>query len=70
MSDFKSKLPDFNELTSMTGKLFKGIKNSIGEIIHDYKAKRAEPEETKPPEAPVVDPVAPEEKPQNETKSP
>lgn len=44
MSDFKSKLPDLNELTSMTAKLFKGIKASVSEIIQDYKQKRAQPE--------------------------
>ncbi len=41
MSDFKSKLPNFEEITSMTSKLFKGIKKSVDEIIHDYKEKRA-----------------------------
>lgn len=40
MSDFKSKLPDFKELGSMTSKLFKGIKSSVEEIIRDYKEKR------------------------------
>lgn len=50
MSDFKSKLPDFQELTSMTGKLFKGIKTSVEEIIHDYKEKRANAEADKPVE--------------------
>ncbi|KTD47708.1 hypothetical protein [Legionella quateirensis] len=40
MSDFKSKLPDLKELSSMTSKLFKGIKNSVEEIIQDYKHKR------------------------------
>lgn len=44
MSDFKSKLPDLQELGSMTGKLFKGIKASVDEIIHDYKEKRANAE--------------------------
>lgn len=44
MGDFKSKLPDLNELGSMTGKLYKGIKNSVKEIIEDYKKKRAQPE--------------------------
>jgi hypothetical protein len=44
MSDFKSKLPDFKEISSMTSKLFKGIKDSVTEIIHDYKQKRAEAE--------------------------
>lgn len=43
MSDFKSKLPDLKELTAMTGKLYKGIKASVEEIIHDYKEKRSEP---------------------------
>lgn len=41
MSDDKSKLPDFKELTTMASKLFKGIKDSIDEIIHDYKEKRS-----------------------------
>lgn len=44
MSDFKSKLPDFKELSSMTSKLYKGIKTSVEEIIKDYKQKRAESE--------------------------
>lgn len=57
MSDLKSKLPDFQELTSMGSKLFKGIKNSVDEIIKDYKEKRAtaEPEKT-------AEDVAPEPK--------
>ena len=70
MSDFKSKLPDFKELSSMTSKLFKGIKTSVEEIIKDYKEKRAEAEakekaeaemnkaETKPTESTIVKPVA------------
>lgn len=49
MSDFKSKLPDFQELTSMTSKLFKGIKASVGEIIDDYKKKRSENEAQEAP---------------------
>lgn len=49
MSDFKSKLPDLQELGSMTKKLFNGIKNSVGEIIHDYKEKRAQPETEEQP---------------------
>ncbi|KTD30831.1 hypothetical protein Lmor_2938 [Legionella moravica] len=44
MSDFKSKLPDFKELTSMTTKLYKGIKSSVEEIIQDYKQKREQQE--------------------------
>ncbi len=41
MGDFKSMLPDLKELGSMTSKLFGGIKNSVQEIVHDYKEKRA-----------------------------
>ncbi|MDR3442501.1 MAG: hypothetical protein P4L65_05740 [Legionella sp.] len=40
MSDPKSKLPDFKELASMTGKLFGDIKTSVGQIIQDYKELR------------------------------
>ncbi|WP_298627090.1 hypothetical protein [uncultured Legionella sp.] len=56
MSDFKSKLPDLQELSSMTSKLFKGLKESVTEIIKDYKEKRAvdttdeEPKEKAPAE--------------------
>lgn len=59
MSDFKSKLPDFKELSSMTSKLYKGIKTSVEEIIQDYKQKRveaevkAEEEMKKPTETPI-----------------
>lgn len=42
MGDFKSKLPDLKELTSMSSKLFHGIKTAVTEIIHDYKEKRAQ----------------------------
>jgi hypothetical protein len=44
MGDLKSKLPDLKELTSMSSKLFNGIKGAVTEIIHDYKEKRAEQE--------------------------
>ncbi|HAT8178730.1 TPA: hypothetical protein JA361_04485 [Legionella pneumophila] len=66
MSDFKSKLPDLNELTSMTAKLFKGIKTSVSEIIQDYKQKRAQPvgTEEKPTES-----KAAESKPEPKTES-
>jgi len=37
MSDLKSKLPDLNEISSMAGKLFKGIKKSVVDVIDDYK---------------------------------
>jgi hypothetical protein len=50
MSDLKSKLPDLKELSSMSCKLYNGLKNSVTEIIHDYKEKRADldkAEETK-----------------------
>ena len=42
MNDMKSKLPDMEELTSMTTKLFKDIKTSVGEIVADYKKNRAQ----------------------------
>jgi hypothetical protein len=61
MSDFKSKLPDFKELTSMTSKLYKGIKSSVQEIIRDYKQKRTEPE-TKSAEKAKKPTATPEEK--------
>ncbi|MGC1181985.1 hypothetical protein [Legionella sp.] len=67
MSDTKSKFPNFKELSSMTGKLFKDIKTSVGEIIEDYKKTRVSPEvndnvskETKSEES-KSDPVKPEE---------
>lgn len=53
MSDFKSKLPDFKELTSMTTKLYKGLKASVEEIISDYKEKRQEPTTHVKKDAPV-----------------
>ncbi|KTD65497.1 hypothetical protein [Legionella spiritensis] len=40
MSDFKSKLPDLKEISSIATKLFKDVKTSVGEIIDDYKQKR------------------------------
>lgn len=44
MGDFKSKLPDFQELTKFTSKLFNDVKKSVCEIMDDYKKKRAESE--------------------------
>lgn len=41
MGDFKSKLPDLQELGSMTGKLFHDVKTSVCGIIDEYKKKRA-----------------------------
>lgn len=40
MSDFKSKLPNFNEISSIASKLFKDVKTSVTEIIDDFKNKR------------------------------
>lgn len=40
MSDIKSKIPDFKELASMTGKLYNDLKTSVGQIIKDYKDVR------------------------------
>ncbi|MDI1352255.1 MAG: hypothetical protein PSV35_05720 [bacterium] len=62
MSDFKSKLPDLKELGSMTSKLFNGIKQSVTEIVHDYKQKRAEEDaKQKTEEVVVVTPTEPKE---------
>jgi hypothetical protein len=38
----KAKLPDLKEVTGMATKLFTDVKNSITEIMQDYKAKRVE----------------------------
>lgn len=46
MSDLKSKIPDLNEITSMAGKLFKDVKQSITEIIADYKESHPQQEES------------------------
>jgi hypothetical protein len=40
MSDMKSKLPNFEEVTQIAGKLFRDLKNSVSEIMTDYKKKR------------------------------
>lgn len=44
MSDLKSKLPDFKEITSIASKLFKDVKTSVCEIIDEYKKKREDEE--------------------------
>ncbi|MGQ3892745.1 hypothetical protein [Legionella sp. CNM-4043-24] len=62
MGDFKSKLPDLNELANMTGKLFKDVKNSVTEIIADYKKKREEAEVEQPGEVVSSTPVETVEK--------
>jgi hypothetical protein len=74
MADKKSKLPDLNELGSMAGKLFKDIKNSVTDIVKDYKEKRevGEEEKAKAPEtpaAPKAKPAAPKAKPAEPTKA-
>lgn len=55
MSDSKSKFPDLNEIGTIAGKLFKDIKQSVVEIIDDYKQKHPQtPEAPKPVDEPVV----------------
>ena len=39
MSDLKSKMPDLNEIGSIAGKFFNDMKQSVVEIIDDYKKK-------------------------------
>ncbi|MCP0914662.1 MULTISPECIES: hypothetical protein [Legionella] len=48
MGDFKSKLPSLKELGTMATKLVKDLKNSVDEIISDYKQKREDEEAIKP----------------------
>lgn len=38
----KSKIPDLNECTAMATKLFKDVKQSVSEIVKDYRGKRAQ----------------------------
>ncbi|MFA5960112.1 MAG: hypothetical protein WC785_06310 [Tatlockia sp.] len=40
MSDSKSKMPDFKEISAIAGKLFTDIKKSVSEIMDNYKKKR------------------------------
>ena len=42
MGDSKSKIPDMEEIKSITGKIFKSLKSTITEVVHDYKKKREE----------------------------
>lgn len=72
MSDLKSKLPDFKEVTSMAAKLFKDVKTSVSEIIVEYKKKRAEEAaaaETETAKAPKASPEA-KEKVEEKPKAP
>jgi hypothetical protein len=61
MGNFKSMLPDFKELSSMSSKLFKSIKSSVEEIIKDYKDKRAVEAANMPEEAPPANESAKQE---------
>jgi hypothetical protein len=71
MGDFKSKLPDFQEIIGFTGKLLKDVKKSVGEIVDDYKLKRAQeaaaseinPAPNPTPTAPETPPIPPATKP-------
>lgn len=72
MSDFKAKLPDLKEIGAMASKLFKDVKNSVCEIIEDYKQKHPE-EKPEEPATPEVKPkakktAAPVEKPPEKNK--
>lgn len=70
MSDFKSKLPSFKELTEMTGKLVGGIKKSVTEIVEDYKKNHPpEPEpKVEPPKAESPKTAQPKAAPKPEVK--
>lgn len=46
MSDWKSKLPTFEEVVSIATKLGKDIKNSVTEIVQDYKEKHPSVDES------------------------
>lgn len=69
MKDFKEKLPDFKEVTSIASKLFKDVKNSICEIINDYKKKRSTTEVKSAPKAKKAEPKVAEKKPSKSTTS-
>ena len=49
MSEPKSKLPDFKEITLIAGKLFNDVKKSINEIITDFKKRREEEDKVAKP---------------------
>ena len=65
MGDFKSKLPDLKELGSMTGKLFHDLKNSVCDIIVEYKKKRETTEQPKATTKPTT--KEPKTEPKKET---
>lgn len=62
MNDFKSKLPDLKELSSMAGKLFKDVKTSVSEIIDEYKKKREQVASNEEKEEVVTKAKAPKRK--------
>lgn len=82
MNDFKSKLPDLQELTRFTGKFIKDVKDSVCEIVDEYKKKRAvdnadtvgdvtsSSDPVAPPTNPVppVSPIQPEDSPTKKDK--
>jgi hypothetical protein len=54
MSDFKTKFPDFKEISSIANKLLGDIKKSVCEIMDNYKTKREEPSHKKAEAGEVV----------------
>ena len=53
----KSKIPDMGEISKMAGKLFTDVKNSVSEIVDDYKKHHADdsaPKDNATPEATVT----------------
>lgn len=62
MSDLKSKLPDMKEVGSIATKLYKDLRTSVTEIIHDYKKKREEVADLKTEEKPRKKPSEKKEK--------
>lgn len=56
MSDLKSKLPSFNELGKMAGKMFNAIKFGVNQVIDEYKKNHPiENKETNNAKAPSVE---------------
>ena len=80
MSDKKSNLPDFNEISGMASKLFKDISTSVNQIMDTYKKSREtdKPQQSAPatekPAAsaekkPEPAPEKPQDKPVNDNKT-
>lgn len=73
MGDFKSKLPNFQELSRWTGKLFHAVKQSMTEIVGEYKQKRSEETiaaDNAVKEQPLPNKVSPKTKPVPPTVAP